>query len=231
MSLRNLDHPNLIRYQQIWCHTGYLIFSMELAECNLDDLFEAYQLELGTGIVPQHLCTLLTDAAHGIDYLNARDSRWGGSGKGLQHCDIKPSNLLLCQERVKVADFGMANSMVSSRDTQPLGGTLTFCAPEVFLGRVSSHTDQFALAVSYYQLRTGKFPFNDTPATMKEPCERLAPDLSLVTHKEQVILARALNPSPAKRWSSCTEFMSQMTCVVYAPDFASPPQSAQRTAR
>ena len=43
MSLRDLDHRNLMRYQQSWCHAGYLIFSMELADSNLDELFQQFK--------------------------------------------------------------------------------------------------------------------------------------------------------------------------------------------
>jgi serine/threonine protein kinase len=221
LSLRELDHPHLLRYQQIWSHAGYIIFEMELAEHSLDELLKAYQRELGTGIVPEHLCLLLLDAARGIDYLNGRDRRTGGSGKGMQHCDIKPSNLLVCNDRVKVADFGLANCTNSGQETRALGGTPEFCSPEVFLGRVSNHTDQFALAVTYYQLRTGKLPFNDTPTSLSDPCKRLDPNLSLITYEEQRVVARALDPVASRRWTNCTEFIGQLIGVVHSPTFCS----------
>jgi serine/threonine-protein kinase len=216
MGLRDLDHPHLIRYQQIWCHDGYIILSMELADISLAEFLELYQGDLKSPIALDQLCVLLTDAARGIDYLNARHTLGGGSGKGIQHCDIKPSNLLLCGDRVKVADFGLANRLVSTQETRPSGGTLEYCAPEVFLGRVSGATDQFALAVSYCQLRTGKLPFNDTPTSLTGRCTRQFPDLSSLSCKEQVVVARALHPIPAKRWTTCCEFMGQLTRAVHA---------------
>src|SRR5262245_9149169 len=36
-AIRQLRHPHLVRIEQVWCHLGYVVVAMELAEGNLAD--------------------------------------------------------------------------------------------------------------------------------------------------------------------------------------------------
>ena len=75
-------------------------------------------------------------------------------------------------------------------------------------GRLSDWTDQYALAVTYCLLRTGKMPFAEgTDALPSRP----APDLSLLSEKERPIVSRALSVLPRNRWASCSELMTHLT--------------------
>jgi serine/threonine-protein kinase len=213
-AIRLLRHPNLIRIDQVWCHLGYVIISMELAEGSLLDLYDIYQAEFGLPIVAEHVCHYLAHVASALDFLNARQHNVGGNRVAIRHCDVKPSNILLFGETAKLADFS-----VSTQSTSPLWyhqrvGTLDFIAPEVFQGRLSDRTDQYALAVSYCQLRGGRLPFSDTPATFNPEYVRPRPDLSMISTTERPVLTRALAPVPPDRWPSCVEFISELTHVV-----------------
>ena len=39
-AIRKLNHPNLLRIEQIWCCAGYLVIAMELADGSLMDLLD-----------------------------------------------------------------------------------------------------------------------------------------------------------------------------------------------
>src|SRR5438034_560951 len=39
-AVRSLQHPNLVRIDQVWCHQGYIVVCMELADGSLQDLLE-----------------------------------------------------------------------------------------------------------------------------------------------------------------------------------------------
>ncbi len=110
----------------------------------------------------------------------------------VRHCDVKPSNLLVCGQIVKLADFSLAVPTTATMWYHRRCGTPRYCAPEVFQGWLSDRTDLYALAISYYQLRTGCFPFPDTPATIDAGYVRPEPDLSEVTHPEREVLRRAV---------------------------------------
>jgi serine/threonine protein kinase len=209
-SIRPLRHPNLIRIEQVWCHLGYVIIGMELAEGSLSDLYEVYQQEFRQPMSAEHVCHYLGQIASALDFLNTRQHNIGGCRVALRHCDVKPSNLLLFGESAKLADFSVATLSTSQMWYHRRVGTLDYIAPEVFQGRLSEWTDQYALGVTYYQLRTGRLPFHDTPSTFQADYVRPRPDLSLLPATEQAIVGRALAAVPPDRWASCAEFIGQL---------------------
>ncbi len=209
-AIRNLRHPNLIRIEQIWCHLGYVIVGMELAEGSLLDLLEVYRAEFGVPIVADHVCHYLAQIAAALDFLNTRQHNVDGNRVAIRHCDVKPSNMLLLGETAKLADFGVATQSTSPFWYHRRAGTLDYIAPEVFQGRLSDRSDQFALAVTYCHLRGGRLPFPSSPATFQPDYVRPAPDLGMLSAREQPIIARALDPVPQDRWDSCSEMIAEI---------------------
>src|SRR5438105_2253948 len=70
----------------------------------------------------------------------------------------------LVSRHVKVADFGLVNSVAEMNGEEPeslhLGAiTPIYAAPESFLGKISPASDQYSLAVAYHEMLTGKLPF------------------------------------------------------------------------
>jgi serine/threonine protein kinase len=210
-ALRQLSHPHLVPIEQVWSHLGYIVLSMELADGNLLDLLELYQDEYGCGVPREHLCPLLGQAAMALDYLNTHQHKIGNRRGIIQHCDVKPSNLLLFGERVKVADFGLTSLVGAEMEHHRRAGTLDYCAPEVFQGRLSAKSDQYALAVSYCLLRSGRLPFTDTPRQFRSDYNRPAPDLSMLTKAEQPIVGLALSREPTLRWPTCGELINRLS--------------------
>jgi len=77
--------------------------------------------------------------------------------------DIKPQNLFLVSNHVKVGDFGLVNSLPGTNGRGPalqLGAiTPVYASPEVFQGSLSRHSDQYSLALVYQELLTGELPY------------------------------------------------------------------------
>jgi serine/threonine protein kinase len=213
-AVRQLKHPNLIETFQVWCHLGYIIVAMELAEGSLLDLLQAYEGELQSPVPPEQVCLYLTQTAEALDFLNTRQHTMDGRKVAFQHCDVKPSNILLFRDTVKLADFGLASPTSSPLKFHRRAGTLDFTAPEVFQGRLSDWTDQYALAVSYCQLRGGRLPFPDTPTKFVRNYVRPTPDLTMLPEAERPHVARALAPAPQNRWPSCKEFIARLAQTV-----------------
>ena len=209
--VRPLRHSHLVHIEQVSCSRGYVVVTMDLADGSLLDLLEAYQTEFHTPLVPHDVCNYLSQAAKAIDFLNSRQHVIDGQRVGIQHCDVKPTNLLLFGEKVKVSDFGLASVTGSPMKSHRRAGTLDYAAPEVFQGRLTDWTDQYALAVSYCQLRGGRFPFPETPRSFQPSYVRPKPDLSMLPPAEQRVIVRALDPVPQDRWPSCGELMAQLT--------------------
>jgi serine/threonine protein kinase len=213
LSVRQIEHSNLIRIDRVWADKGYLVVVMELADGSLLDLLQVCKQDYGTPIPPDYVCFYLTQAAEILDFLNARRHKLNGNTVGIQHCDVKPSNLLLCGETVKLSDFGLSSPMTAAVVPHRRAGTLAYAAPEVYQGQLSQWTDQYALAVTYCELRSGRRPFKP-PSRFGD--EQAAPilDLDMLPELERPLLARALSPTPMNRWRSCTEMMTYLTKVV-----------------
>jgi serine/threonine-protein kinase ULK4 len=94
--------------------------------------------------------------------------------KGLVHCDLKPSNMLLDEEgRIKICGFGLSrkvSTVVASSGTPTQlsrRGTPCYMAPEMFTqeGVHSYATDLWALGCVLYECATGRPPFTSTSLT------------------------------------------------------------------
>ena len=87
---------------------------------------------------------------------------------GLVHRDIKPENVLLASDdRVKLADFGLARAVteVTSTTTGTVLGTVAYLAPElVARGASDARTDVYACGILLFEMLTGRQPFvGETP--------------------------------------------------------------------
>jgi serine/threonine protein kinase, bacterial len=209
-ALKRLYHPNLLPVFDVFLQAEYVVTAMELADGSLMDLLDAFVAENGTAVQPEMACRHLAQAAEAIDFLNSFRHEHEGRRVAFQHCDIKPSNLLLVGDRVKVADFGLACPMAATSEPHARAGTLDFAAPEVYRGRITDRTDQYALAVSYCLLRGGRLPFHNTTGRFTPSYSRGQPDLSMLSSPERAVIAQALSVSSIHRWASCGEMMAQL---------------------
>ncbi len=212
LALRELRHPHLIQLLNINTGPNFIILVMELAEGSLNDLHYIYQQDFKTHIPPKVLCQLLTQAAEALDFLAKQKLAPAAFHRaGLQHCDVKPSNILLLNNSVKVADFGLSGPLLLNERRDSIIGTPPYAAPELYSGKASERTDQFGLAVSYVELRTGKWPFKEKSI---EKLKIENPDLSMLPLEEQHVISRALHNRWLDRWPSCVAMMEALTNAV-----------------
>lgn len=205
-SFQLLDHPYLVKTNGVWTAPGYIVIDMELAEATLLDLMLVYHNDLGQQIPTAQLCLYIWQVGEALDFLNARQHLRDGRKVGFQHGDVKPNNVLLFGDVAKLTDYGLATPTSGPITPCPRHGTREYAPAEVFQGYLTDTSDQFSLAVTYYVLRTGTFPFPPPPSgEMPKSYHRPAPDLSSLPAAEQTALARALAPVPQDRYPSCQE--------------------------
>jgi len=199
--VKSVRHPFLLSVERVEIIDGELIIVMELADCSLLDLLNRRRAAGHMGIERTALLEYLGEAANVLDHMNIQH--------GLQHLDVKPANLFLIADHVKVADFGLVQSLTESEGAKSLSlGAITarYAAPELFLNKVSSSCDQYSLAIAYQELLTGTVPFagqNSRQLLLQHSSE--PPNLEPLPKADRAVIARALSKDPQHRFNSCTE--------------------------
>ncbi len=214
--LSELRHPNFIQLHGVHSTSHYIALSMERADGNLEDLRQVYVEETGKNIPSDHVLEMLEQVAVALDFLaEVKLPAVNPSSRGLQHCDIKPSNLLLVGDCVKIADFGLCAGTSWQTHRNGWRGTPPFAAPELYKGQATLGTDQFALCITFLKLCTGERPFWKN-APLDEPPGGLPIDLTKLREREVLIISRALNPQPTSRWPSCVAFIQALRNANYS---------------
>ncbi len=199
---RAVEHPHLIRVISVHLTNDFLVIAMDLADRTLMDRLQETLTSGQTGIPRDELLGYFRQAADAIDFLHS---------KGIQHRDLKPQNLLLKDNELLVADFGMARVLRHSVTGHTGNLTVAYAAPEYFDGQTTRQSDQYCLAVTYCQLRGGRLPFDGTAAQIVAGHLHRPPDLTMLPPEEQPIVARALSKKPSNRWPSCATLVDALT--------------------
>lgn len=189
-----------------------LVIAMPVAEGNLLELLQQRQ-KLGQGIPVDELLVYMMDAARALDFLNTQRHEYAGQLVAVQHGDVKPENLVLLGGSVMLCDFGVARTLGAGSDTRgtSLGGSLAYMAPECLAGQTSNHSDQFSLAISYVELRTGHLPFADeSMSQVIEDRRRGQLNLEGLSADEGRVIRRACCVNPDKRFKSSVELIEAL---------------------
>lgn len=156
--LRDLQHPNIVRFREMGERNGVLFFAMDYVR----GIDAARMLKQhGPFAIPRAIrlgCQMLEALGY------AHKQRF-------VHRDVKSSNILIANEGgreiVKVADFGLARVYQASHMSGltmsgDIGGTMPFMPPEQILDfRDAKPTaDQYSATATIYHLLTGAYVHN-----------------------------------------------------------------------
>lgn len=201
--VKAVRHPYLLTLDRYDIVDGRLMIVMELADCNLWDRFRACREQGMIGIPRDELLMYMAEAAEVLDLMNDQH--------GLQHLDIKPQNLFMLHNHVKVADFGQVKDLQGVLASVTGGITPVYAAPETFDGVVSRFCDQYSLACVYQELLTGQRPFDGTSmGQLLMQHLQLPPNLAPSPACDRPILLRALSKKPDDRWPNVASFVKAL---------------------
>ena len=150
-----LNHPNIVQIFDVGHEGQAYYYTMEFIDgTSLDNiLYKRGTLSLDRAI------NTIARMANALAYTHAR---------GIVHRDIKPSNIMVDRSGiVKLTDFGLALQERTQRLTVEGGivGTPEYMSPEQASGETATvQSDIYSLGVVFYELVTGKVPFEaETP--------------------------------------------------------------------
>jgi eukaryotic-like serine/threonine-protein kinase len=225
-AISQLNHPNICTLHDIG--PNYLV--MEYIE---GDLLSKI-IEQG----PLPLDKALSYAVQIVDALSAAHA------KGVIHRDLKPGNIIITRNGVKVLDFGLAklsSEKVSGESaanietvTEPITragailGTLYYMAPEQVEGKeADERSDIFSFGVVFYEMITGHRPFNgDTQAAvlaalMKDQPPPMSQWQPAVPRQLERVVRKCLEKKPDDRWQSARDLKPTLELI----DLDAPPSS------
>lgn len=189
-----------------------LIVAMPVGDKNLLERLIECQESGAIGIPIRELLSYLEDAAKGIDFLNSPRHDLGQGSVAVQHCDIKPQNILLVGDSAMVCDFGLAQILGCDRTATGMLGSPAYMSPEMIEGRKPSrYSDQYSLAMTYVELRTGELPFErDSVVAAMDAHLQGEIDLSRLSPPERTVLRRATSRKPEERYPSCRAMVAAL---------------------
>ena len=146
--LKNLDHPNIVKYHGFVKSADWLNIILEYCENG-----SLHSISKNFGKFPENLVSLyMAQILHGLLYLHEQ---------GVIHRDIKGANILTTKQGlVKLADFGVATKTTTLHESTVVG-TPYWMAPEVIeLSGASTASDIWSLGCTVIELLDGKPPYH-----------------------------------------------------------------------
>ncbi|XP_065875965.1 serine/threonine-protein kinase MHK isoform X2 [Euphorbia lathyris] len=142
-ALRKLNHPNIIKLKEVVRENNELFFIFEYMEYNLYQIMREREKPFTEEEIRSFMCQMLQGLAH-------------MHRNGYFHRDLKPENLLVTNNVLKIADFGLAREVSSLPPYTEYVSTRWYRAPEVLL-QSSSYTpaiDMWAVGAILAELFT-----------------------------------------------------------------------------
>ncbi len=201
--IKNIRHPFILSIERYEIVNGQLMIVTELADCNLYDRFREYRGKGLIGIPRDVLLNYMDEIAEALDIMTTEHD--------LLHLDIKPQNLFLMYNHIKIGDFGLVKDLEGVQAKVTGGVTPVYAAPETFEGYVSRYSDQYSLAIVFQELLTGIRPFTGTNAKQLMFQHISAePALDPLPPADRAIIAKALAKKPSERWENCTAMVQAL---------------------
>jgi|GEM_PF-5873617 len=210
-SLVRLSHPHIVKVTDVgeWEGVPFAVLQY-LSGGNLQGRQAAWR---GHAALPA-LTSWISPIARALDYVHAQK---------LIHRDVKPANILFDEQgHAYLADFGVVKVLAAALSkgwsaaaaltaTGSLVGTPHYMAPEMIMGEaMDGRVDQYALAVTAYEMICGHKPFNhevptrvllmqaqDEPNSLTQHAPWVSPELDAAIRK-------GLAKNPDDRYPTCT---------------------------
>lgn len=202
-SLSKLNHPNICTIHDVCRHENLDVIVMEF-------------------LYGESLAKLLTTALDEGDALRfaaqIADALASGHDHGVIHRDIKPGNIIVTPQGVKLIDFGLA--ILRARDPLPaaapaqraIAGTPFYMSPEQLAGKELDHrTDIYSFGIVLCQMYTGFSAQLDSGIAKRA---LIAGALQQVSSRPaRLIIEKCVRADRDERWTSASDLFYALQAI------------------
>ena len=222
-AVASLNHPNICVLHDIGSQDGTDFMVMEYLEG------ETLAARIGKGALP--LDQTLKYAMQTADALDRAHQA------GVTHRDVKPPNIMLTRDGVKMLDFGLAKSAAKVGPTEEtltaalttegsILGTPQYMAPEQFAGKeADARCDIWAFGAVLYEMVTGEKAFQGKnyaslmgSILSMEPAPMSVKSFTPVSLEK--LVRRCLGKDPEERWQSIRDVLLELRSISAQPEAA-----------
>ena len=196
------DHPNICTIHDIGTAGDGQLF---IVMAHYDGQTLKQRLEAGPPSVEQAL-DIAAQAAEGLAKAHAQ---------GIVHRDVKPGNVMLTEDGVRILDFGLAKFADARLKLTLEGstlGTIAYMSPEQARGEeADARSDVWAAGVVLYEMLTGDMPFKGgypeaiAHAIKNSPPAPIRATVPEVSEGLEQLVFRALHKDPGVRFQTARD--------------------------
>lgn len=200
--LASLNHRHIPKVYDYFQYAGKYYLSMEYIDGG--DL--AQKLEAAKGPLPEtQVLEWGEQIATVLFYLHKHDPP-------IVFRDVKPSNIMLTDQGVKLIDFGIARHFDQAKkgDTMRIGSP-GYAPPEQYAAQTDPRSDIYALGVTLHHALTGRDPTATQTPFLVPPARNLNPALQEAT---AAMLARATQLDPNDRYQTVLEMKNDIKAIL-----------------
>lgn len=216
-----LSHPNIVVIHYLGQFSGQPYLALEYLEG--ETLRERMESEASA---PARVMRAGAAIARALEHAHS---------KGVRHCDLKPSNIIVSQDgRLRILDFGLAELVTASEadvpkdsSTEKLIGTPAYMSPEQWNRKaLTAAVDIWAMGVILYEMAAGKRPFHGKDeAALRERVtgSEVAPALEARELPAEIVelIAQCLAKDPARRPAAARAAETLESALARSSRFAS----------
>jgi len=195
-SLARLAHPNIVAVHDVGLVDDELFIAVDLIDGQTLRRWAQQRRRV------RAILDVFEQAAQALEAAHAR---------GIVHRDFKADNALIdASGRLRVVDFGLAEAWSPDSRSDPgqseRRGTPAYMAPELDEGfSATPASDQYAYAVSLYEVLYGCLPFTAAGTSLRVPA-----GARRVPRWLRRLVLRGLSKQPQDRYASMSELLAEL---------------------